>query len=91
MVFLRSSVKMEAVAGNPVDEAHAYAKILPANAAQAISLSETLRYVPDDKLGAKYWILGDPPGLKEMKKQASRAAGMAAANAGLRRRPKWDI
>jgi hypothetical protein len=91
MVFLRAWLKLEALAGNPVDEAHVYAKLLPANTAQAIALSEILRFVPDDKLGAKYWIFGDPPGLKEMKKKASLAAGKAAANAGLRRRSKWDI
>jgi hypothetical protein len=91
MVFLRASLKLEAVAGDLAEEAQVHAKILPANAAQAIVLNETLRYVPDDKLGVMYWTFGNPPGLKDMKKRASLAAGVAAANAGLRRRSKWEI
>jgi hypothetical protein len=90
-VFFRASHKLEAVAGDLAEEARAYAKILPANAAQAIVLSETLRFVPDDKLGVHYWTFGAPPGLKEMKRKAGLASGIASANARLRRRSKWDI
>lgn len=54
MVFLRATLRLEeAVAGDPA-AARVHAKILPANTPHALALSETLRFVPDDKLGDRY-------------------------------------